>query len=121
MKEAATRVLMNTEFSAHYFEWANPFYKATENKLSCIDGDVFSLWHGNINDRKYLPRHKLLADFNFNPNKDLSLTADDTWQWNSDKPELHKLISDYFRSRQEDGRLLNLHHEQEGPKLFLEA
>jgi hypothetical protein len=120
-EEAASWVAMNADWSAHYYEWAQRFYKATANKLGSIEGDVYTLWHGNLGNRQYNKRHDVLATYNFNPELDLTLNSDDTWQWNSDKPQLHKFISDYFHQRREDGRIFNIRNKQGNASLFLEV
>jgi len=120
-EEAASWVSMNADWSAHYYEWAQRFYKATANKLGSIDGDIFTLWHGNLGNRQYNKRHESLVGYHYNPELDVTLNSDDTWQWNSDKPELHKFVSDYFRLRHEDGRILKARKKQGDASLYLEV
>lgn len=63
--------------------------------------DVFHLWHGNINNRAYLKRHKTFNDNDFNPNEDIKINGP-VFEWNSSKPDLHKDVKNYFYARQED-------------------
>ncbi len=44
-----------------------------------------------------------MAHLGFDPCADLVKTSDGTWQWASEKPELHAYVRDYFRNRNEDG------------------
>jgi hypothetical protein len=64
---------------------------------------VFHLWHGEFTDRKYLSRHEMLNQFNFDPYLDIIFDDESCWQWNSDKKELHKYLKSYFSCRKEDG------------------
>jgi hypothetical protein len=54
-------------------------------------------------DRQYASRQLILKTAQFNPAADMSLNRDSCWQWNSDKPELHRAVKEYFWSRKEEG------------------
>jgi hypothetical protein len=69
-----------------------------------VAGDIYHLWHGELRDRGYLPRHAILAEHRFDPYRDITLDGNGCWRWSSDKPELHAAVEDYFRQRREDGR-----------------
>ncbi|MBP7283572.1 MAG: hypothetical protein KBA66_18445 [Leptospiraceae bacterium] len=36
--------------------WSKKFYKAVQGKISFVEGDVYHIWHGDINKRQYLKR-----------------------------------------------------------------
>ena len=106
--EALGRVLqLDRPRYDHYLSWARPFHDAVRNRVSAIDGAVFHLWHGELSDRHYSARHRDMASLNFNPYTDLSCTRSGSWQWCSDKPELHTHVLNYFRARNEDGEPLS--------------
>jgi len=46
---------------------------------------------------------QILLDAHYDPRTDLRLNADGCWTWNSDKPELHRRLREYFAGRREDG------------------
>jgi len=67
------------------------------------------LWHGELLDRRYMPRHQILTSHDFDPDQDIAIDTHGSLCWSSDKPVLHEAVRGYFRARQEDGR------HQEGP------
>ena len=89
---------------AHYRAWARPFARDVRGQIGCTAGDLIHLWHGDMSDRGTLERHARLADFGFDPQRDLAVERSGCWRWNSDKPAMHKFVRDYFASRHEDGR-----------------
>lgn len=94
---------MNEWQRARYMDWAGPFHRAVGGAVSFIDGDVFHLWHGAIDDRKTRQRHEGLQPFGFDPHEDIAIAATGCWQWATDKPQLHRYVRDYFAARKEDG------------------
>lgn len=66
---------------------ANDFLEI-KNNLSRIDGNITTLSEQRENNYKILNQH------HFDVSKDIHLDANSLWQWASDKPELHKDISD---------------------------
>jgi hypothetical protein len=86
-----------------YLKWAVPFHKAVGTDVGAMDGDVYHLWHGELKNRNYHDRMKILERFAFDATKDIALANNGCWRWNSDKPELHECVRGYFASRREDG------------------
>src|SRR5262245_52692679 len=87
----------------HYLAWAHPFYDAVRGKVAFVKGNLFHLWHGKLEHRRYLERHDGLSRFQFDPFEDIAIDHNGVWRWNSDKREMHDYVRDYFRSRSEDG------------------
>lgn len=85
-----------------YRRWAKNFRQAVP-RLGCIDGDIFHLWHGDLVKRRYSARFHILNSSNYDPSTDIALDAEGCWKWNSMKPELHRLVREYFEQRDEDG------------------
>jgi hypothetical protein len=88
----------------HYREWAERFYRMVQGNLGVIPGDIYSLWHGELEDRSYGGRLEILNHFSFDPYVDIAIAENGSWRWNSDKPELHAAVRAYFQNRHEDGR-----------------
>lgn len=86
----------------HYLAWAVPFHNAVRANVAFVDGNLFHLWHGKTEYRRYRERNEMLARFKFDPEKDVVVDQAGVWSWNSDKRELHQYVSDYFCSRRED-------------------
>ena len=89
----------------HFLSWAERFYAVVQGKIGNVPGDIYNLWHGELTNRGYLPRHKILTSQNFDPDSDIAIDEHGGLKWNSDKPELHRLVREYFQGRQEDGDL----------------
>jgi hypothetical protein len=89
----------------HYEAWAKPFNEelSRTGSVGCLDQTVYHLWHGQVENRKYVARHHLLAEHEYDPSRDIRINGQGAWSWNSDKPRLHKALKDYFQGRQEDG------------------
>ncbi len=94
---------MNEAQRSYYREWAEPFYKDCQGAVAAMEGDIYHQWHGDASDRGLSLRHVGLRPFDFNPYSDIAVDRSGCWRWNTDKPELHRYVRDYFSSRKEDG------------------
>ena len=88
---------------SHYLAWAEGFQKTIQGKVGYVPGSLYHLWHGEFQDRHYVSRYGLLSQYDFDPTRDIRLANDGTWSWDTDKPEFHQAVRDYFDSRKEDG------------------
>ncbi len=86
----------------HYLKWARPFHRTIAQKISYVPGRIYHLWHGNLVNRKYSTRHRLLADFGFEPDADLVKGPNGAWQWARPRGELERVLANYFVERAED-------------------
>lgn len=75
--------------------------QAKQPILDYIPVDISHLWHGSLKNRKYMDRHDVILKYNYNPQEDIKL-ENDVYEWNSDKPEMHNDIRQYFFDRKED-------------------
>ena len=96
-------LLMNGRQIRHYLSWGRPFHAAVEGKIGYIEGRAYHLWHGDLQDRRYQERHEGLRRYDFDPSVDIAPDVSDCWRWNSNKPEMHAYVRNYFASRNEDG------------------
>lgn len=55
------------------------------------------MWHGSKQDRNYIGRIELMKDYN--PREDVKVSKDGCWEWATEKPQLHKAIENYMKSR----------------------
>jgi hypothetical protein len=90
-------------FQEHFFEWAKPFYGDIQGRTISLRGEALHLWHGDQYNRQYETRHLKLKNYEFDPKTDLKINSQGAWEWASDKPDLHKMVHDYFYKRREDG------------------
>jgi hypothetical protein len=87
----------------HYLAWAEPFYAAVRGGIAFLDGDLFHLWHGDTEHRRYRERLEVLNRFRFDPFADIAVDDGGVWQWSSDKRAMHDYVRNYFAARREDG------------------
>ncbi len=101
--DAAEAFRLSPRHREHLQGWATSFAKEVRGRISYIDGDIYHLWHGDLNLRGYKNRYHGFDRFNFDPDRDIALNRDRVWRWNSDKPALHAYLREYFERRR--GRL----------------
>lgn len=94
---------MNEREQELFFDWARPLFEQTAGRLACVPGKIFHLWHGASAHRRYRLRFHEFSRFAFDPLRDIALDEHGVWRWNSDKPEMHRFVRDYFAGRHEDG------------------
>ncbi|MGH9673934.1 MAG: hypothetical protein ACRD44_12200, partial [Bryobacteraceae bacterium] len=95
-------ILMNGPRAEHYLRWAEPLHDAVRGHVGFCPGTVRHLWHGDRANRRYQGRHVDFARYDFDPGVDIAID-NGGWRWNSDKPEMHQFVRDYFSARMEDG------------------
>jgi len=88
----------------HYREWARPYFDSVRGRVGHIAGRIFHLWHGNLQNRAYGERGRLLHEFHFDPYIDIAIDDNGCWRWNSDKRAMHEAVRHYFELRKEDDR-----------------
>lgn len=93
---------LTTRQRVHYLEWAAPFFENVRGSLGYTDSKIGHLWHGSIEHRKYGDRHRALRDLDFDPYTDIAVADTGCLRWSSDKPRLHRLAVEFFKSRRED-------------------
>jgi len=100
---AMRRTCMNDRQKDRYLAWAEPLYETVRGAVDFMEGDLFHLWHGDENNRRMRDRHEGLQRFQFDPFEDIAVDENGSWRWNSNKPEMHEYLRNYFASRKEDG------------------
>lgn len=88
----------------HQQEWRDRAYELVKGSMYFTKGGIYHLFHGEMKNRIYREKigQYMLADFD--PTCDIKVDEEtQMWLWNSDKPEFHQFLSNYFYSRKEDG------------------
>ncbi len=83
-------------------KWSIPVKEYVKGNVSCIEGTVFHLWHGDRVNRLHGIREKWLRKYKFNPSKDIVIGVNDLWKWNTNKNILHYNLKNLFKNRKED-------------------
>ena len=93
----------NERQAAHFGAWARAFHETVRGNVACVEGAIFHLWHGHRVDRRYVQRYEQFRAFDFDPSRDIAIDPSGCWRWSTNKPDMHRYVSDYFRARREDG------------------
>ncbi|MDA7527663.1 glycosyltransferase [bacterium] len=93
---------LNKGWKEHHLRYAAKVYPLVTNNISHVSGDCLHLHHGSKENRNYVGRTTYLTDHDFDPNVDICIDEHGLWKWNSDKPEMHQQVKDYFSERRED-------------------
>lgn len=98
------KILGNNPPHRRAFEtWTAAVSADVGGRIGYVPGMLLHLWHGEIAQRRYVRRNEELAAMEFDPHNDIRVGHDGCWEWNSDKPQLHRWAVEYFRTRHEDG------------------
>jgi hypothetical protein len=92
----------NSKRKDHYLAWGQPFYNSVRANVGFVEGNLFHLWHGRSENRRYRERIEGLRQFEFDPFTDIAIDQNGAWTWNSNKHELHDYVRAYFAGRRED-------------------
>lgn len=84
--------------------WIHPISEEIGRSIGFASGDVYHLWHGEFDDRKYVSRFEILVEGDFDPQTDLTADEHGVWRWATAKPHLHQRVRQYFEGRREDPR-----------------
>ena len=103
-EEYAGRGDLSPAHARHYRDWAARFHRDAQG-IGTIEGDLFHLWHGDLEKRRYFARGEILSSAGYDPATDIALSPEGCWRWNSDKPEMHRRVREYFEQLDEDGKL----------------
>lgn len=90
----------NDYMKVDLMKWCDKL-RAKKPVLDYIPVDISHLWHGSLKNRKYMDRHDIILNYDYNPSEDVRL-EDGVYEWNSDKPGMHDDIRQYFFDRNED-------------------
>jgi hypothetical protein len=103
LSDAVRYLRLTPPWREHYEARATPVAERIGGRIGCVEGAVRHLWHGDLRNRRYGQRHIDFERFQFDPSVDLRIDPSGAFRWASDKPEMHRFVRDYFRSRREDG------------------
>ncbi|CAD5271459.1 conserved hypothetical protein [Bosea sp. 62] len=101
--EAASTAFMTTKRELHYRSWGQPFFGEVGGRVGYLERPLYHIWHGEIANRKYLERHKRIAEIGFDPEDDLKPGSSGEWCLRDPDGPLSHFLKSYFAGRQEDG------------------
>lgn len=56
---------MNPRREDHYLAWARPYFESVRGEVGFLESNIFHLWHGEMYDRQWGVRHRLLRAVRF--------------------------------------------------------
>jgi hypothetical protein len=92
---------MSDAMRAHYSRWAQGLQADIGDRHTELVGEICSLWHGPMWRRRYSSRYWVLRNEPYDPELDLQLTREGTWQWGRPNPALHAYVKNYVSERQD--------------------
>jgi hypothetical protein len=97
------RILGRHNAHREYFAaWSARVRPAIRESIGFTPGAIHHLWHGEMANRRYVLRNRELADFDFDPRRDLRLGASGCWEWTESGARMRQWSRDYFGHRRED-------------------
>ena len=90
-------------FTTHWLAWSERWGDAVQGNVGYVRQPVHVLYHGQWQHRGYVSRFQILTQHNFDPRTDITCAPDACWRWATPKPQFHRDVAEYFRSRREDG------------------
>ncbi len=86
-----------------YLFWGKKVFAGTKDNVGYLEGDIYHLWHGKIENRQYIKRDSYLLENDFNPETDIKTGSNGLFEWSSNKPAMHQGVRQYFFDRNDDG------------------
>jgi hypothetical protein len=93
----------NSDQEKHYLKWAIPFSNSIQGRISHLPGRIYHLWHGDKQNRKYIEMERIVASSGFNPETDIYIGGNGSWEWTHPHSELATSFELWFATRKEDG------------------
>jgi hypothetical protein len=87
---------------AHFRRWSRGVHEEVRGRVAFAPGRLLHLWHGSMENRRYVQRNRELQALAFDPKVDIRISDTGCWEWASDRPELHAWARRYFEERRED-------------------
>jgi hypothetical protein len=82
--------------------WTDNAYNVVRGNIGYIDNFITHTWHGDLRNRGYETRWKILEDNKFDPNADICYDDQGLVIWKGNKSKLRDDVRQYFLSRNED-------------------
>ena len=83
-------------------QWADRSFAMTRGSVGCLAGSIAHLYHGPLQTRFYLQRHKILRASGFSPAADLVKDSNGLYAWTGRNPPMQAAAAAYFLQRSEE-------------------
>ncbi|MDQ3076897.1 MAG: hypothetical protein M3Q63_02490 [bacterium] len=96
---------LNVKMKEDMSNWIQRSQKELQGNVTYTSGTVLHLWHGSSMNRRYRDRYTILSAYDFDPCQDITIDSQHLLQWATNKPNLHKEVTRYFKLRDEEGAI----------------
>lgn len=96
----AQALCMTQKQKQHFFQWAQPYFASVQGNVGYLPGTLYHYWHGDLASRRYADRYKWFSTFDFDPTVDIATDELGCWCWASDKRQMKRHVTEYFKSRE---------------------
>lgn len=94
---------INKKWHLHYLKEAAKHYRMIRQRVGYVPGELLHIYHGSWDNRKYNQRARYLTEHDYDPVNDIAIDEENgLWRWTGTKPELEKVVANYFYERKED-------------------
>jgi hypothetical protein len=94
-------------------KWSKKFFKKTKGRLGFVEGDLYHIWHGSLENRQYLKRIKeftpIAKKISKKDKNGLYITEDDTY------------VKNYFKHRENTGQTKTTNVSVDNDNSFVES
>lgn len=98
MDKSPKNILSNKEYD-YYLKWS---IGKQRSDLYYLPITIGHLYHGSRENRKYIDRHIVLQNEDYDPEWDVQIAKNGLLSWASYKPKMHQAVKSYFAERKED-------------------
>jgi len=92
-------------FYQKFLNWHKIAVNEIKGSVFISEGYVMHLWHGTIENRDYLGRHKRICEAKYNPETDIKKDEQGLWVWTGKNKALQRIVRRYFVKRNEEDSL----------------
>lgn len=82
--------------------WSNKMYDLVKDSVDNTNGTILHMYHGDMKNRLYEVRYKMIEKINFDIKKDIKINNYGCWEWNTENKKLSAIVKRYFSIRNED-------------------
>lgn len=93
---------MSLPYTTNYLAWAHRWSQAVNRQVGYVEMEIKDMFHGKRSDRKYMSRRNILFRHEYDPDNDLTVDGNSSFEWADNKQEFSKDMHSYFLSRREN-------------------
>ncbi len=88
------------QHQAHIRSWQSLTFQESDS-VGYAENKLMHLWHGDLGKRRYRQRYSILADYGYDPIRDLEMFGNGPIKFSQNSGELSFFVSQYLKSRED--------------------